>query len=74
MTAKIDTLTIYERLKSAELNDKAAREIAEVIKEFAYDHLATKEVLDRLKADFIKWVAGMLAAQAAIVSALVKLL
>jgi hypothetical protein len=36
--------------------------------------LATKEDLERVKADIIKWVAGMLVAQAAIVSALVKLL
>ena len=39
--------------------------------------LATKADLDKLaetKADLIKWVAGMLIAQSAIIAALVKLL
>ncbi|MEO5358185.1 MAG: hypothetical protein H7844_12940 [Nitrospirae bacterium YQR-1] len=33
MATTIDTLKIYERLKDAELSEKAAKEIAEVIKE-----------------------------------------
>lgn len=81
----IDTLKIYERLKAADLPEKASKEIAEVIKETIVDRLATKQDLKELemkielkiseaKVSIIKWVAGMLVAQAAVVAALVKLL
>ena len=74
----IDTLKIYERLKGAKLDELAAKEIAEVIKDVAESHLATKEDVERIveksKVEIIKWVAGMLIAQAAIVATLVKLL
>ncbi len=74
----LDTLQIYERLKGAKLDDLAAKEIAEVIKDVAEGHLATKEDVEKIvtkaKVEIIKWVAGMLLAQAAIVAALVKLL
>jgi len=74
----IDTLRIYERLKVANLEESAAKEIAEIFKETTEDYLVTKndleEALSRTKADIIKWVAGMLVAQAAIVATLVKLL
>ncbi len=74
----LDTLQIYERLKSAKLDDLAAKEIAEVIKDVAEGHLATKEDVEKIvakaKVEIIKWVAGMLLAQAAIVATLVKLL
>ena len=92
MNTMVDTLKIYERLKSAELNDKAAKEIAEVFKETIDEQLATKMDITALKTDLeklkleltaeiqkskaetIKWVAGMLVAQAAIIATLVKLL
>lgn len=85
MNTMIDTLKIYERLKNAELNDKAAKEIAEVFKESVNEYLATKADLEKLrieltaeiqksKTETIKWVAGMLVAQAAIIATLVKLL
>ena len=74
----VDTLRIYERLKVANLEESAAKEIAEIFKETTADCLVTKndleEALSRTKADIIKWVAGMLVAQAAIVATLVKLL
>ncbi len=74
----LDTLQIYERLKGAKLDDLAANEIAEVIKDVAEGHLVTKEDVEKIitnaKVEIIKWVAGMLLAQAAIVAALVKLL
>ena len=85
----VDTLKIYERLKNADLNDKAAKEIAEVFKETIDEQLATKADLEKLKielkleltveiqkskVEIIKWVAGMLVAQAAIVTTLIKLL
>ncbi len=74
MPNTIDTLNIYERLKEANLNEAAAKEIAEVIKDVTETHLVTKEDLERAKVEIIKWVAGMLVAQAAIVATLVKLL
>ncbi|MDP3260268.1 MAG: hypothetical protein Q8M34_06760 [Thermodesulfovibrionales bacterium] len=92
MNTMVDTLKIYERLKSADLNDKAAKEIAEVFKETIDEQLATKRDIEILRTDLeklrieltmeiqksktetIKWVAGMLVAQAAIVATLVKLL
>jgi len=78
MHGYVDTLRIYERLKVANLEESAAKEIAEIFKETTEDYLVTKndleEALSRTKADIIKWVAGMLVAQAAIVATLVKLL
>jgi hypothetical protein len=81
----IDTLKIYERLKAADLPEKASKEIAEVFRETIEERLATKQDLKELekqielkiseaKVDLIKWVAGMLVAQAAVITALVKLL
>ncbi|MBF0518308.1 MAG: hypothetical protein HQK92_01135 [Nitrospirae bacterium] len=43
MATTIDTLKIYERLKSADLSDKAAKEIAEVFKETS-EGLATPSI------------------------------
>ncbi|MBI5185665.1 MAG: DUF1640 domain-containing protein [Nitrospinae bacterium] len=89
METIFDTLRIYERLKDADLSEKAAKEIAGVFRESIEERLATKRDLKELekhfdlrlkelessiKADIIKWVAAMLAAQAGFISALVKLL
>ena len=78
MPGFVDTLRIYERLKVANLEKSAAKEIAEIFKETTEDYLVTKndleEALARMKVEIIKWVAGMLVAQAAIVATLVKLL
>lgn len=82
MSTAIDTLKLYERLKAADLPEKAAKEIAEVIKDTVEERLVTREYLDvrlaELKAEIvtsiIKWVAGMLIAQAAVIAALVKLI
>jgi hypothetical protein len=82
MTAAVDTLKLYERLKAADLPEKAAKEIAEVIKDTVDERLVTKEYLDvrlaELKAEIvtsiIKWVAAMLVAQAAAIAVLVKLI
>lgn len=81
MHISLDTLSIFERLKAVNIDEKAAREISELFKENAEaviaqqkEELATKHDLQTLKADIIKWVAGMLVAQAAIVATLVKLL
>ncbi len=81
MNISIDTLGIYTRLKKANLDDKVARELSNIFKDSAEniiqqqkEELATKNDLNEIKADIIKWVAGMLVAQAAIVATLVKLL
>ncbi|MBI3585198.1 MAG: DUF1640 domain-containing protein [Nitrospinae bacterium] len=89
MEAVFDTLKVYERLKGADLSEKAAKEIAEVFRETIEERLVTRQHLDlrlkeleanlrremaEIKNDTIKWVAAMLVAQAALISALVKLL
>ncbi|MBF0606321.1 MAG: hypothetical protein SFH39_04770 [Candidatus Magnetobacterium sp. LHC-1] len=51
MDAAIDTLKIYDRLKNANLDKKAAREIAEVIKDVTESSLATKGDLNKLQAE-----------------------
>ena len=57
------------------------KEISQILKENAAqiieqqkEELATKYDLQSMKSELIKWVAGMLIAQAAIVATLVKLL
>lgn len=71
MEITIDTLKIFERLKSADLNEKAAKEIAEVIREVSLEsqkELATKNDLIQLKAEIdgelklIKWMLGVVIA------------
>jgi fumarylacetoacetate (FAA) hydrolase family protein len=81
MILNIDTLSIYERLKNVDLDDKVAREISQILKDNANqiieqqkEELATKHDLSAMKSELVKWVAGMLIAQAAIVATLVKLL
>ena len=85
MPAAINTLNIYSRLKSTGLSEESAKEIAEVFQETIDEKLATKNDLELVKnelkkeiaeskADTIRWVAGMLVAQAALIATLVKLL
>ncbi len=81
MELSIDTLKIFERLKKAHLAEDAARELSEVFRDSARqiieqqrEVLATRDDLTQTKVEIIKWVAGMLVAQAAIVATLVKLL
>ncbi len=81
MTLNIDTLSIYERLRKVNLDDAIAREFSQILKDSAEsiirqqkEELVTKQDLTEAKIDLIKWVAGMLVAQAAIVATLVKLL
>jgi len=81
MTLNIDTLSIYERLRKVNLDDAIAREFSQILKDSAEsiikqqkEELVTKQDLTEAKIDLIKWVAGMLVAQAAIGATLVKLL
>jgi hypothetical protein len=81
MMVSLDTLSIYERLKQVKLSDEVAKEISQIMQENAdkiieqqKEELATKHDLINVKIELVKWIAGMLIAQAAIVATLVKLL
>ncbi len=81
MDMSIDTLEIYKRLKKANVDDIAVKEISEIFRDHAKtilaqqkEVLATKADITAAKVEIIKWVAGMLLAQAAIMATLVKLL
>lgn len=69
-----DTLDYAKKLKQAGFTDDQAEIQANALKEVLGTELATKTDLAELKVELIKWVAGMLVAQAAIVATLVKLL
>jgi len=89
-TITFDTLKYVERLRDAGLPEAHAKAEAEALREALGElvelrSLATKEDITALradvqtsiaesKADIIKWVAGLLLGQAALVAALVKLL
>ena len=51
MSHSVDTLTIYEQLKSAKLSDQAAKGIANVLKSIAENDLATKTDIEHIRAD-----------------------
>lgn len=82
-TVTFDTLRFVERLREAGLTEAQAKAIADAFKEAQADaQPVTREYFDShlkaeieaAKADIIKWLAGLLIAQAAVVAALVKLL
>ena len=88
-TIAFDTLKFARTLKEAGIPDTQAEAFAVAFRDATSEELATREYLDtRLlatksdleakieaaKADIIKWVAGLLLAQAALIAALVKLL
>ena len=85
VTVTFDTLKFVERLKAAGVPEEQAKAEAEALREAlaetASNVLATKDDIRRVElliaettADLIKWMAGLLLAQAALVAALVKLL
>jgi len=89
LSPSFDTLAVFERLKSAELSETAAKEIAEVLKDVTETNLVTKIdlnlaleqmksdlhiALERTKSDLIKWVAGLMVAQTGVIIALIKLM
>jgi hypothetical protein len=77
-----DTFENVKRLKAVGFTEEQAAEQTKIIAELVEERLVTRQYLDErlavLEADvtakIIKWVAGMLVAQAAIVATLVKLL
>ena len=77
-TITFDTLKFTKTLEKAGLPPAQAEAIAEAFRDATGEELVTKDYLDaRLEAsknDLIKWVAGMLIAQAALIAALVRLL
>lgn len=74
-TITFDTLKFVERLKAGGVSDEQAKAEVEALGEtIAIRELATKSDLEAVKADLVKWMAGLLLAQATIVATLVKLL
>jgi len=73
-----DTLKFVENLEAAGVPTAQAKAMALAFKEATGEELVTKDFLkaeiEASKNDLIKWVAGMLLAQAALIAALVKLL
>jgi hypothetical protein len=78
-TITFDTYKFIQKLKDSGITEPQAKAILETVQE-AHEtaDLVTKQYLAtslaETKLDIIRWVAGLLIAQAAIVAALVKLL
>jgi len=77
-TKTFDALAYAKKLIAVGFTQQQAEVQAETFAEIIDGQIATtqdlKEMELRIKADIIKWVAGMLVAQAAIVATLVKLI
>lgn len=73
-----DTHKFIQTLRRANLAEDQAEAIAEAFQDAIGQEIVTKDYLraeiERAKGDLIKWIAGLLLAQAALVAALVKLL
>jgi len=73
-----DTLSFAKRLEAAGFTTEQAETLARMQAELIDDRLVTKEYLDAkladTRAEIIKWVAGLMLAQAAVIAALVKLI
>lgn len=86
MTAvTFDTLKFAKRLEASGLPTAHAEAIADAFREATSEELVTRDFLDArlesvkasieaVKSDIVRWVAGLLIAQAALIAALVKLL
>lgn len=83
-SAIFDSYSFVSKLKEAGMPEEQAKVLAEEHQAFLDDKLATKQDLllleksmdtkiESVKADIIKWVAGLLIAQAALVATLLKL-
>ena len=87
-TITFDMLDMVDRLKTAGFDQKQAEAVVRVITEAQNTLVSTSTLDSRLKEtelrleakinevkyDMVKWIAGMLLAQAGLVAALVKLL
>ena len=77
-TITFDTLKSAKRLEAAGMPTLQAEAFAEAFRDATGEELVTKDFLkaeiESAKTDLVKWIAGMLIAQAALIAALVKLL
>jgi hypothetical protein len=77
-TITFDTLKFARTLKEAGIPDSQAEAFAVAFRDATSEELVTRDYLDAkleaTKGDLIKWVAGLMIAQAALIAALVKLL
>ena len=74
----LDTRKFAKKLSAVGFSAAQAEAVADAFREATSEELVTRDFLDpRLaatKSDIIKWLAGLLLAQAALIAALVKLL
>ena len=77
-TITFDALKFTKRLEAAGVAAEHTEAIAETFSEATGTELVTKDCLrakmEAAKSDMIKWMAGLLLAQAGLITALVKLL
>lgn len=73
-----DTLKFAKTLEKAGIPNEQAEAMAEAFRDATSEELVTKDYLSatvsEAKNDIIKWVAGLLLGQAALIAALIKLL
>ncbi len=73
-----DAHALVKRLEEAGFTERQAEILARELFDVLFKGLVTREYLDfrlaDLRADIVKWVAGLLIAQGGIIIALVKLL
>ena len=76
--AVFDTHRLVKRLTQAGMDERLAEVLAEEQASLLNGNLVTKVELQRalaeVKADLIRWMVGMMMAQAALIIALIKLL
>lgn len=82
-TVTFDTLKFVQTLKKSGFDDKQAEAVAQAFSDAQsegqpvtrdYFDMHLKAEIEASKSDMIKWIAGLLIAQAGLVAALVKLL
>lgn len=82
-TIAFDTLKFVRKLKEAGFEEKQTEAVADAFRDAQsegqpitreYFDIRLKAEIDASKADMIKWIAGLLLAQAGLVAALVKIL
>jgi hypothetical protein len=77
-TITFDTLKFTKHLEAAGVVPEHAEAISEALSEATGTELVTKDYLkaemEAAKGEIIKWMAGLLLAQAGLITALVKLL
>lgn len=77
-TITFDTLKFVKKLEAAGVPPEQAEAFAEAFRDATGEELVTRDYLDsrleNVKSDIIKWVAGLLIAQGAVIATLVKLL